>query len=208
MPKKAIDYQKTIMYKIVHNDLEITHVYIGHTTNFSRRKGCHKSSCNNEKNKYYHLKVYQMIRDNGGWENWNMIMIEVFPCSNSLEAHKRERELYEQYHANMNARSPYITQDERKDLKKKYREDHQEKIKQYNKKYREENKEERKEQKKKYREENKEEIKEYQKKYRDENKEKIKEEKSKKIPCKFCNKEICKSNMSHYLKICKKNITI
>ena len=31
MPKKIIDYSKTIIYKIVCNDLTITEVYVGHT---------------------------------------------------------------------------------------------------------------------------------------------------------------------------------
>ena len=47
MPKKIIDYSKTIIYKIVCNDLNITDLYIGHTTNFIKRKATHKSNCNN-----------------------------------------------------------------------------------------------------------------------------------------------------------------
>jgi hypothetical protein len=38
MPKTIIDYSKCVMYKIVCNDLEITDIYVGHTTNFTRRK--------------------------------------------------------------------------------------------------------------------------------------------------------------------------
>ena len=47
MPKKDIDYSKTIIYKIVCNDLNITDVYVGHTTNFIKRKARHKYDCNN-----------------------------------------------------------------------------------------------------------------------------------------------------------------
>ena len=46
MPKKIIDFSKTIIYKIVCNDLIITDVYVGHTTNFINRKAKHKSDCN------------------------------------------------------------------------------------------------------------------------------------------------------------------
>ncbi len=38
MPKKIIDFSKTIIYKIVCNDLNITDVYVGRTTNFINRK--------------------------------------------------------------------------------------------------------------------------------------------------------------------------
>ena len=38
MPKKNIDYSKTIIYKIVCNDLNIIDVYVGQTTNFTKKK--------------------------------------------------------------------------------------------------------------------------------------------------------------------------
>ena len=51
MPKIPIDYSKTIIYKIVCNDLSIKECYVGHTINMTKRKCCHKSTCNNEKDK-------------------------------------------------------------------------------------------------------------------------------------------------------------
>ena len=86
MPRKAIDYSKCLIYKIVCNDLSITDLYVGHTTDFSVRKNKHKSVCNNKKNKSYNLKIYQTIREHGGWENWSMILVEYFPCDNDLQA--------------------------------------------------------------------------------------------------------------------------
>ena len=38
MPKTSINYQNTIIYKICCNDLNVKHVYVGHTTNFINRK--------------------------------------------------------------------------------------------------------------------------------------------------------------------------
>lgn len=35
MPRTAIDYLKTIIYKIVCNDLNVKDVYVGGTSNFS-----------------------------------------------------------------------------------------------------------------------------------------------------------------------------
>jgi predicted GIY-YIG superfamily endonuclease len=50
MPKKVIDYSNCCIYKIEHIDKDDL-VYVGHTTNFTKRKYQHKQCCNNEKNK-------------------------------------------------------------------------------------------------------------------------------------------------------------
>jgi hypothetical protein len=107
MPRIAINYNDVIMYKIVCNDTNITDIYIGHTTNFTKRKAAHKSLSNNS-----NLYVYQFIRDNGGWKNWNMIMIEKYPCSCKLDATKRERELLEELKATLNKQIPSQTAQE------------------------------------------------------------------------------------------------
>lgn len=212
MPKKTIDYSKTIMYKIVHNDLTITSIYIGHTTDFTKRKYSHKHNCYNEKRPHYNLKVYQMIRDKGGWNEWNMILIEEFPCKNSLEACKRERELYEEYHANLNTLRPYISKEEYKEeyleQHKQYYEENKEQILEQKKQYYEENKQKMLERDKQYYEANKEKISEHKKQYREENKEKISERRSQKSNCPHCNKALRKESIKRHKKICKNNITI
>ena len=50
MPKVEIDYSKTIIYKLCCKDINITDIYVGHTTNFIKRKNEHKSDCNNPNN--------------------------------------------------------------------------------------------------------------------------------------------------------------
>ena len=109
MPRLNTDYSKTQMYRLVCNDLTITETYVGHTTNFVKRKCGHKSRCNNENDKKYNLKIYQTIRANGGWDNWMMVLIEDYPCTNSLEACKRERELMEEYDSKMNMIRPFVS---------------------------------------------------------------------------------------------------
>ena len=42
MPRLAVDYLNTIIYKIVCKDLSISDVYVGQTTNFTKRKSQHK----------------------------------------------------------------------------------------------------------------------------------------------------------------------
>ena len=91
MPRIPINYQNTIIYKIVCNDLNIKDLYVGHTTDFKRRKSEHKLNCNNQKSEKYNMKIYKVIRNNQGWDNWSMIEIEKYPCNDSKEATARER---------------------------------------------------------------------------------------------------------------------
>jgi hypothetical protein len=102
MPPQKVDYSKTIIYKICCNDLLVTDVYVGHTTEFIKRKYCHKNNCNNQNVKAYNFKVYETIRANGGWDNWTMVQIEEYPCQNSNQAGARERYFYELLNARMN----------------------------------------------------------------------------------------------------------
>lgn len=102
MPKRAIDYNKTIIYKLVSNDLEIKECYVGHTTNFTKRKNAHKNTCMNDYRQDHNLNVYQFIRDTGGWDNWSMIEIEKYPCNDINEASKRERYWIETLRATLN----------------------------------------------------------------------------------------------------------
>ena len=65
-------------------------IYIGSTTDFIRRKNAHKNCCNNEKQKAHNDKKYQYIRNNGGWDCFNMIEVEKFPIN---ERQKPERNI-------------------------------------------------------------------------------------------------------------------
>ena len=42
MPRKPIDYSKTHFYKIVCKDLDLSDGYVGHTTDFIKRKSYHR----------------------------------------------------------------------------------------------------------------------------------------------------------------------
>ena len=168
MPKKEMDYSKTIIYKIVCNDLNITKLYVGHTTNFIQRKWKHKYSCNTETHNTYNYKIYQFIRANGGWDNWSMIEIEKYSCQDINEASARERYWYEQLNANLNSSYPART-------KKEWYKTNKEQIAEQRKEYYETNKQQIVEYKKEYYETNKEQFLEKAKEYRETNKEQIKQ---------------------------------
>jgi hypothetical protein len=114
------DYRKTIMYKIVCNDLNVKECYVGHTINMTKRKCVHKSACNNEKNKDHNLKIYQIIRETGGFDNWTMLLVEKFPCKDKHEACKRQREIIEELGEKKNKLIRYLTEEDLKEYDKKY----------------------------------------------------------------------------------------
>jgi len=143
MPKTAIDYSKTIIYKIVCKNLDITDTYIGHTTNLIKRRCGHKTTINNIKDKNYNLKVYQYIRENGGWDNFDMIQIEQYSCKNVNEARAKEREYIEFLKPTLNKDIPNRTN-------KEYRKDNEEHLKKKKKEYREKKKKKIAEKKKEY----------------------------------------------------------
>jgi predicted GIY-YIG superfamily endonuclease len=134
MPRTLINYNNTIFYQIVCRDTTIKDCYVGHTTDFNRRKSDHKSACNNQNSRNHNICLYKFIRDNGGWDNFDMILIETRECANSLDARKIERGHIEEYNSTLNVYIPSRTfkewQQENKEMlainNKEYREINQE----------------------------------------------------------------------------------
>ena len=106
MPKVKIDYSSTLFYMIFCKDTTIDDLYIGHTTNFVQRKHAHKQSCSNTKTINYNCKLYNVIRDNGGWDNWKMQIIAFHECDDLMEAKKHEQQYFEEYKATLNSIEP------------------------------------------------------------------------------------------------------
>ena len=81
MPRVKINYQNTIIYKIVSIDKpEI--FFIGSTTEYSKRKNLHKTG----ELKGFYEKLHQIIIANGGWDKFKMLEISKFPCIDKNEA--------------------------------------------------------------------------------------------------------------------------
>ena len=196
MPKTPMDYSKCCIYKIEHIDDESL-VYVGHTTNFDKRKTAHKGSCKNDNHKHYNFKVYQMIRENGGWEKFLMLEVEKYPCADKREAERRENEVIKEVRASMNTYKSFITKDElteyHKEYNKEFYEANKPKIQEYHKEYYEANKQKIQERSKDYRDNNKLKIQKKKKDYRDNNKLKLNE----KVKCE-CGCEINKSHLNRH----------
>jgi hypothetical protein len=141
MPKTPIDYSHTFIYKICCKDPTITDIYVGHTTNIVKRRYSHTNSCNNISHKDHNSYVYQFIRDNGGWDNWDMIVLIELTCKDKNEALREERKYLEELKATLNKRIPSRTEKELRETityKSKrsiYNTDHKETIKTQQREY-------------------------------------------------------------------------
>tara|TARA_R110001632_G_scaffold201830_1_gene324785 strand:+ start:789 stop:1502 length:714 start_codon:yes stop_codon:yes gene_type:complete len=135
MPLTKVDYSKTIIYKIQHRDNDEL-LYVGSTTDFTRRKAQHKRDCYNANSKCYNYKLYSIIRDNGGFDCFNIIVIKEFPCNNNQEALIEEDKIMRQMKCNMNERRAFTTPEEKiENDRQKYERDRErilERQKQYN----------------------------------------------------------------------------
>tara|TARA_R110002126_G_C10322871_1_gene489099 strand:- start:106 stop:759 length:654 start_codon:yes stop_codon:yes gene_type:complete len=205
-----------MIYKIYCKDQNIKDVYVGSTTNFKRRKCMHKSSVINEKNKKNDIKVYKFIRDNGGWENWDMEWVADVQCAHKLELLKIEGQYIKLLNGTLNIRiagrttEEYYNDNKDKIVKqmKEYAEQNKEELQEYAKEYYNDNKDKLVKQMKEYAEQNKgklkEYAKEYNKKYHEKNKEKRKEKRKEKITCE-CGSTTTKGHITSHLKT-KKHI--
>ena len=210
MPRKPIDYSNTHFYKLCCNDLNVTDIYVGHTTDFRKRKNQHKRNCNTEGNKHYNFPVYQFIRQHNGWSNWDMILLESYECRDALEARKIEREFIEQLNATLNkhvpSRSkkeyyPYYYEncmDKHKEHVKKYKDANRDQIRERgrlyyhaniekHREYQQQNQEAIRQQRKQYREDHREEILQKKKQYYETKKEQLLEKMRAKVTCEICN---------------------
>ena len=120
MPRQLINYENAIIYKICCKDINIKNIYVGSTTNFRMRKNAHKGNCNREVDKSYNIYVYVFIRENGGWENWDMVEIEKIKCNDANELHSRERYYFELLKADLNTVCPIRTTIENKERHNEY----------------------------------------------------------------------------------------
>lgn len=119
---------KYIIYKISIDD----YIYIGSTRDYHQRKIRHKHNCSYQNGDHFKIKVYQLIREAGGWDKCEMIPIEEYECENQLQARIREEHWRREYNANMNSKQAYTSIEEKKEHKNEqaniYRQNNKEKI--------------------------------------------------------------------------------
>ena len=76
--------------------------YVGSTRDLNHRKSVHKTNCNNESCKDYNVKLYQMMRQNGGWDAFEFIELEYHHYTKH-QAREYEQQLIDQIQPTMNS---------------------------------------------------------------------------------------------------------
>ena len=188
MPRITPNYSESIIYKLCCSDSNITDIYIGSTTNFKARKNQHKNNSKNENSVKCNLKVYKFIRENGNWDNWDMIQVELYNATDKRMLEMRERYWLETLKATLNTIIPTRTDEQ-------YRQDNKEKINENKKKHYQTHKEDHKE----YYKQNKIKILEQRKEYHKLNKDKIRERKHKLFECQ-CGKTLLYGGKARHFK--------
>jgi len=135
MPITPIDYSKNIIYKIQHREIDDL-LYVGSTTDFTRRKAQHKYNCIHTNDLHYKFKLYSSIRANGGWDAFNMVIIKEFPCKNKREAEAEEDIVIRELKSDLNTNRAYLSPEDRKESKMRYYYDNHEQVLKYAKIYR------------------------------------------------------------------------
>jgi hypothetical protein len=99
------DHSNAVVYKIARRDGE-GDIYIGATSYLPTRRACHKRRCTDPKGFAFHTPVYEHIRANGGWDEWEVVAVEEFPCDNRTELARREREWVDRLAPRLNTYYP------------------------------------------------------------------------------------------------------
>jgi len=121
-----------VIYKIF-NDNFPEMFYFGSTENFDNRKYTHKSACNNPTASNHNLKIYRFIRDNGGWNDWQMKPVAKLPeGTTKLEATIQEEQMRVEFDAKLCSNRAHRSNDQRladhRQFNAVYRERHHEKL--------------------------------------------------------------------------------
>ena len=103
------------IYKLACDNCDF--IYVGSTRSIKDRKYQHKRDSETSE-----IKVYRMIREYGGWENWRMVILE--ECDETIQT-RRQAEMQEevfrlQLKADLNSQRAYLSEEDRKADNKKY----------------------------------------------------------------------------------------
>jgi group I intron endonuclease len=174
------DYSKSRIYKIWCDIEGIDEFYIGSSNDFKRRCRNHLTTYDNPNKNGHNQWVYQYIRNNGGFENFYIDVIEKYKCKSNIELRKREQEWIDLLKPTLNYNKAYATVEDVLLSKKKYNDD------------------------------NKEYFNELKKKRYLEKKTEINKKASEKIKCTNCDKEIRRSDKAKHLntKYCQNYIKV
>jgi len=107
-----MNFNNSVIYLFTCNDSTIDDKYIGSSINFKSRQAQHKHACNNITDILHNKSLYQCMRDNGGFKNWSMDILENVKCSSLYELHIRECFYINNLKPNLNQTMPIRTEND------------------------------------------------------------------------------------------------
>jgi len=113
------DFTNSVIYHI--RDIESKEVvYVGSTTKFLQRKSKHKYDYNHEERKQFTYPIYCHIRDNGGFNCFEVIPIKSLKLENKTQLLIAEQEEMDKHQNLANRQKAHTTIEERNEHHKKY----------------------------------------------------------------------------------------
>jgi hypothetical protein len=115
--KNRNKYDNFTIYKIVSKNEDDDNIYSGSTIDFERRKEQHRKAVDNKNGIQYYTLLYRYIRNNGGWENWTIEILDHYPqCKTLVEATTREQEWITKLNPSLNVCEAHTTPEEKRIL--------------------------------------------------------------------------------------------
>jgi hypothetical protein len=124
----------TYIYKLKINGKS----YVGSTNHINNRMINHKNNCYNQNLYKYNYKLYKMIRENGGWNN---VDIHIIQECNELIRFIIEDYYIEHFKCEMNSVNAIFNVEKRKKYYEKWAENNLEHLQEYRKNYKKQNEE-------------------------------------------------------------------
>lgn len=98
-------YRRGKIYILKCKDTSITDEYTGSTIDSKgQRFANHKVDGSFSHRRSYNASVYQFIRANGGFDNWELEIIENYPCQSQRELNIREGQVTLERNSSLNSR--------------------------------------------------------------------------------------------------------
>jgi hypothetical protein len=110
-----IKLQEGIIYMIDSHDTSINGYYVGSTLQeFNQRRNEHKFNCTNSNSHSHYINLYFYIRQNGGWDNFKMTVIDRVLVEDKPELLMIEQDWQDVLQPNLNVIKSYESSEDRK----------------------------------------------------------------------------------------------
>ena len=127
--QNEVELKQGLIYMIECKDPAIKQFYIGSTMlSYSIRRDLHKSTCTHPNQRGFNSKKYIFIRNNGGWENWNVNVIEYINVKEDYEIRLYEQLWIDTLFPDLNSARAYRSEIEFQQYHEDYRRKHRSKI--------------------------------------------------------------------------------